>query len=54
MDGISIVASIGRPVWPKVQIGSCFLRVVFGPFGLLIVLRDMDLWLGNLSNKESR
>ena len=51
MDGISFLLSIGRPCWPKLQIQYNFFRLVVGPFALMIVLRDMDVWLANIAEK---
>ncbi len=51
MDGISFLLSIGRPCWPKLQWADNFVRFVIGPFAFMVILRDMDVWFGVMSEQ---
>ena len=46
---MSFIFSFGRFARPRFQVGKDFVRVVFGPVGLIIMGMDIDDFLGKLN-----
>lgn len=51
MSGFTFLFVIGKPCWPRLEITKGFFRLVIGPFGLWLMLYDLDLVFGRVIHR---